>query len=277
MNRIIVWDSSVNLKQLDTCVDYAMVPLKIVTNEREFVDDMTLDVKAMVDYLDNHKGKSGTACPGVGDWMDAFGDADEVFCFTITSTLSGSYNSARVAKETYEAEHPGRRVYICDSLSAGPEIAILVEKAAQLIEQNKDFDTIAQTIESYMENTALLFSLESLKNLMNNGRVSPLVGRIAGALGIRIVGRASDKGDLEPLDKCRGEKKALIKIVARMKEMGYKGGKARIDHCFNLPAASQLRQMILEEFSKADVVIRETVGLCSFYAEKGGLLIGFEK
>lgn len=277
MNRVIVWDSSVNLKALDCSVPYRAVPLKIIAGEREFVDDETLDVSEMVAYLDGYKGKSSTACPGIGDWLAAFGDADEVFCFTITSGLSGSYNAARIAKETYETEHPQKRVFICDSLSAGPEITILIEKAVEMIRENKDFESISKRIKAYQKHTALLFSLESLRNLMNNGRVSPLVGRLAGALGIRIVGRASVDGVLEPLDKCRGEKKALLKIWTRMKEMGYQGGKVRIDHCFNPAAAQTLKQMILMECSRADIVICETVGLCSFYAEKGGLIVGFEK
>lgn len=258
-------------------MEFATVPLKISTDEREFVDDMTLDVKEMVTYLGGYKGRSGTACPSVADWVEAFGDAEEVFCFTITSSLSGSYNAARLAKDDYEAEHPGRRVHIFDTLSAGPEMTILIEKLADMVEQGADFDTICNEITAYMQRTGLMFSLQSLKNLANNGRVSPVVAKFAGALGIRVVGRASDKGELDPQDKCRGEKKALQKIVSRMKELNYAGGKVRIDHCDNPAAAEQLMHMLLQEYPQADIVIGETYGLCSFYAEIGGLMIGFEK
>lgn len=262
---------------METSADFTTVPLKIRTDEREFVDDPALDVSEMVAYLKDYKGKSGTACPSVSDWLDAFGDAERVFCFTITSTLSGSYNAACVAKADYEAEYPERSVFIVDSLSAGPEMQILIEKVAELIELGKEFEEICNEISAYKESTGLMFSLESLKNLANNGRVSPLVAGVAGALGIRIVGRASVGGELEPMDKCRGEKKALAKIISRMKEMGFKGGKVRVDHCDNLSAAEQLKQQILQEYPKTDLLIGETCGLCSFYAEKGGLMIGFEK
>ena len=277
MHYKIVSDSGVNLRRMEAAVDYATVPLKIRTDEREFTDNLELDVREMVFYLKEYKGKSGTACPSVSDWLDAFGDAERVLCFTITSTLSGSYNAACVAKADYEAEHPGRSVFIVDSLSAGPEMQIWIEKAAEMILQGKEFEEICNEISAYKEKTGLMFSLESLKNLANNGRVSPLVAGVAGALGIRIVGRASVGGELEPMDKCRGEKKALAKIISRMKEMGFKGGKVLIDHCDNLSAAEQLKRQIIQEYPEADICIGETCGLCSFYAEKGGLMIGFEK
>ncbi|MBO4976941.1 MAG: DegV family protein [Lachnospiraceae bacterium] len=277
MHYKIVSDSGVNLRRMEAAVDYATVPLKIFTDEREFIDNLELDIREMVSYLKEYKGKSGTACPSVSDWLDAFGDAERVFCFTITSTLSGSYNAACVAKADYEAEYPGRSVVIVDSLSAGPEMQIWIERVAEMIMQGKGFEEICDEISTYKEKTGLMFSLESLKNLANNGRVSPLVAGVAGALGIRIVGRASAGGELEPMDKCRGEKKALAKIISRMKEMGFKGGKVLIDHCNNLSAADQLKQQIMQEYPEAGISIGETCGLCSFYAEKGGLMIGFEK
>ena len=119
--------------------------------------------------------------------------------------------------------------------------------------------------------------LESMQNLANNGRVNKIVAKAAGILGIRAVGRASDIGTLEPLDKCRGEKKAITVLADRMVSMGYDGGKMRISHCLNLTAAETLRTNILAAFPEADVQIRPTGGLCSFYAEKGGMIIGFEK
>lgn len=276
MKRKIVSDSGVNIRKLEGPIDYATVPLKIRTDDREFVDDSTLDVQEMVTYLAGYKGKSGTACPSVADYVDAFGDADEVFCFTITSNLSGSYNAARLAKEDYEAEHPERKVFIVDTLSAGPEMTILIERLQEFIAQEKDFDTICEELTAYQEHTGLMFSLESLKNLANNGRVSSVVAKFADVLGIRIVGRANE-GVLDPMDKCRGEKKALRKIVERMKEMGYAGGKVRIDQCDNLNAANQLTEQLLQEYPNADIKIDITYGLCSFYAEKGGLMVGFEK
>lgn len=272
----IVSDSAINLRKAKGEVSFASVPLKIRAGEKEYVDDEALDVQEMATYMENYKGKSGTSCPSVEDYVQAFGDADRVICVTITSGLSGSYNAARVAKEEYESIYPDRKVFVVDSLSAGPEMELLTDKAEELFHQGKSYEDICQGVMDYKEKTGLMFSLECLNNLANNGRVSPVVAKIAGVLGIRVVGRASMQGDLEPMDKCRGEKKALAAIVKRMKEIGFAGGKVIIDHCFNPGAAQQLKELILKEFPSANVALGITGGLCSFYAENGGLLAGFE-
>lgn len=272
----ITADSSANLLRLEK-MNFAAAPLKIITAEREFVDDNALDTVEMVTWFDGYKDRSKTSCPNPGDWLDAFGDAEEVYCVTITSGLSGSYNSACVAKEMYEAEHPGRRVCVIDSLSAGPELVLIVEKLEELIARGLSFDEISREIGEYQKKTGLAFMLESLKNFAANGRVSPAVAKIAGVLGIRIVGKASDQGTLEPMHKCRGESKSLTAIVDHLKEMGLHTGKVRIAHCMNPNAAQTLKELILRQLDKADVQIHACRGLCSYYAEKGGLLVGYEK
>lgn len=272
----IVADSSVDLFEWPGAA-FACAPLKIVTAEKEYVDDEHLDVAQMVETLLHYKGKSSSSCPNPEDWLRCFGDAEEVFCVTITATLSGSYNAACAAKGIYEEQHPGRKVFVLNSLTAGPEMKLLVEKIQELADRGLSFEQIAEEVTAYSQKTALLFMLESMKNLANNGRVSQLVAKAAGLLGIRVVGKASDRGDLEPLDKCRGEKKALDAIVQHMKALGHTGSKVRIAHCFNEGAAQGLKERIQAAFADARVEIYECGGLCSFYAEKGGLLVGFEK
>lgn len=271
----IVADSSADLMTLED-KSVVSVPLKIRTDNKEYVDDDSLDVKAMTEDLASYHGKSGSACPGVGDWLDAFGDADRVFCITITSNLSGSYNSAMVAKEMYESENPDKKVCVIDSLSTGPEMRLIAEKIQGLLAEGKEFEEICKEISEYQKSTYLIFMLKSLTNLANNGRVSPAVAKIAGVLGIHVVGIASEVGTLEQKAKSRGEKKGILAVWKQMKELGYKGGKVIIHHCFNLEAAKQLKEMITSEFANADVVIGVTKGLCSFYAEQGGMLVGME-
>lgn len=271
----IVADSSADLVTLEDN-NIVSVPMKIMTDYKEYVDDSTLDVKDMTDELASYRGKSGSACPGVGDWLDAFGDADRVFCITITSNLSGSYNSAMVAKETYESENQGKKVCVIDSLSAGPELKVTVEKIQELLAEGKEFEEICAEISEYQKSTYLVFMLKSLTNLANNGRVSTAVAKIAGVLGIHVMGIASAVGTLEQKAKCRGEKKCIQAVWKQIKELGYRGGKVRIDHCFNEEAAKQLKEMIINEFANADVIIGTTKGLCSFYAEQGGMLVGIE-
>lgn len=275
MKYKIVADSSADLKSYPA-VPFACAPLKIITAEKEYIDSATIDVEGMVADLQSYRGKSSTACPGVGDWLEAFGDAERIFCLTISGTISGSYNSACLAKQDYEEKYPDRRVYVLNTLSAGPEIRLLVEKAAELIHSGMSYDEICQSLSQYHKNTHLLFMLESLKNFANNGRVNVAVAKAIGLLGIRLVGMASDEGTLQPLDKCRGEQSALKAILKHLHALGYQGGKMRIAHCQNESLASQLKAQILAEFPQAQIDIHKTCALCSYYAEKGGMLVGFE-
>lgn len=271
----IVTDSSANIAALANS-DFASAPLKISSEEREFIDDENLNVDEMIEYFDTHKGKSKTSCPNPSDWIEAFGDADDIICLTITSGLSGSFNSARAAKDIYESENDGKRVFVFDTLTAGPEIELIAEHADKLIAENRDFEEICEAIKLYKKKTGLLFMLESLKNFAANGRISPAIAKITGLLGIRIVGKASDKGTLEPLGKCRGETKTLEMIITHLKEFGLSKGRVIISHCKNLAAASQLKEKIEALMPTVEVAISKCRGLCSYYAEKGGLLVGFE-
>ena len=272
----IVADSSANILTLSDC-RFAAAPLKIITAQQEFVDDAELDVDAMVEWFDSYKGKSKTSCPNPSDWLDTFEDAEEIYCVTITSGLSGSYNAACIAKQLYEAEYSDRQVHVIDSLSAGPELVLIIEKLEQYIAEGLPFQQICENIDDYRLQTGLVFMLESLKNFAANGRVSPAVAKIAGVLGIRVVGRASQQGTLEPTNKCRGLAKSLDALVNNLKNSGLRSGKARIAHCQNQSAAEELKAMILCSFPHAQVSIHPCRGLCSYYAEKGGLLVGFEK
>ena len=276
MNFKIVSDSSSDIKELSG-IDFESAPLKIITSEREYVDDKSLDVVGMLSDLKKYKGKSRTSCPNSEEFLLAFGECEKVFCITITSNLSGSFNAASVAAKTYLADHPDRRVHVIDSLSTGPESALVIERLRDLIIEGKDFDTVKTEITDYnLNHTRLLFALESMHNLANNGRVSPIVARMAGLLGIRAIGRASDVGTLEMICKSRGPEATARDILANMIGDGYKGGRVKIHHANNLPAAELLISKIKDSYPEAKIDVGMAGGLCSFYAEQGGLLIGFE-
>lgn len=271
----LIADSSANLHNLES-VDFASVPLKIITATEEFVDDTKLDVSTMVETLRLAKGKTGTSCPNMTDWLDAFAGADRIIAITITSNLSGACASCTQAAREYEQEHPGAKVFVIDSLSTGPEMALILEQIAQWHKEGMEFDALCQKATDYTAHTHLSFCLESLANLARNGRVNPAVAKIAGVLGIRLVGVASAEGTLEPLHKPRGEKKALEAIYEDMLQRGYRGGKVRLAHCFNPDAAKALAERIRRDYPHAPIHIEACTGLCSFYAELGGLLVGYE-
>lgn len=271
--RKIVVDSSADLTALPQAC-FSAVPLTIHAEGDAYRDDEALDVADMIAHLKARKGRVTTSCPAPADWLAAFEDADEVFCVTITSALSGSSNAAQVAAADYQAAHPDRRVAVVDTLSAGPEVALVVERLARGAALS--FDAQAEDVARYLRSTRLVFALQSLRNLANNGRVSPAVAALVGLLGVRIIGRASDAGELQPTGKCRGDKRALAELIAQIEADGWRGGRVRIHHCCNEDGAQALRARLTALHPDAEITIAPTRGLCSFYAEDGGLLIGFE-
>ena len=275
MYHKIVSDSSSDIKELSG-VPYESVPLKIITDEKEYVDDKDVDVVEMLSDLKKYSGRSRSSCPNSEEYMRAFSDAKNIFVVTITSNLSGSYNSAVIAAKAYMNQFPDRNVHIIDSLSTGPECALIIEKLRSLMVENYEFEDVKQKITEYHEHTRLLIALENMHNLANNGRVSPIVAKMAGLLGIRAIGRASDQGTLEMICKSRGPHNTALDILKNMIDEGYNGGKCKIHHANNLPAAELLWSMITEKFPDAKVDVSMTGALCSFYAEQGGILVGFE-
>ena len=274
MSFMIVADSSANILSM-AGGNYATVPMKIVA-DREYVDDTKLNLSEMVENLRNHKGKSGSSCPNVGEWLEAFGDAEEVFGITITKHLSGSYNAAQQAAETYMEEHPGRRVYIFDSLSTGPEMMMIVDKIRACEAAGCDFETTKAQVLDYHNHNHTLFCLESMMNLARNGRVPMAVAKIAGMLGIRVVGDVKG-GEITPVHKPRGARKATQALVEMIRERGFQDGNLlRVAHCFGEEAALDLKEAVLAEFPNTRFILEPTTALCSFYAEAGGLIIGFE-
>ncbi len=272
----IVSDSSCDIFELEGA-DFSSVPLTIVAGDKEFADVCNADIDEMVTYLKNYKGKSGSSCPSTDAWIQAFSDAEEVFALTITSGLSGSYNSACVARDMCLAENPHKKIYVIDSLSAGPELTLILKKLNEYNKMGLSFDEVREKIEEYKKQTGLVFMLQSLKNLANNGRTSHAIAKIASLLGICLIGKASNEGTLEPLGKSRGVKKAITNVIDAMLENGYCGKKVIISHCLNKEGAEELKRKICEMFINAEVLIQSTGILCSFYAEEGGMLVGYEK
>ena len=270
----IVSDSSSNVLTMGDA-NYTTVPLKIIA-EKEYVDDTALDLAGMMEDLRNHKGKSGSSCPNVGEWLEAFGDAEEIFCVTISKHLSGSYAASVQAGETHMAEHPGAKVFTFDSLAVGPEMMLIVEKIRACEAAGDDYETTKAKVLAYHNHLHTVFCLESMLNLARNGRVSMAVAKIAGMLGIRVVGIAQG-GQVTPVHKPRGAKKATQTIVEMLKERGFADGTVlRVAHCYAPEAANALREAVLAEFPNTRFELEHTTALCSFYAEAGGLIIGFE-
>lgn len=257
-------------------VPFAAVPLTIATDTESFRDDAMLNIPEMLRVLREHKGRSYTACPNIGQWLSAFEGADAVYAVTITSALSGSYNAAMAAREIYQQEHPEAEVHVFDSLSTGPECLLLLEKLAELVNKGLPFDSVVEQALAYQQKTRLFFSLHSLHNLAQNGRVSKVAAAAVGVMNIRVIGTASPEGTLAPIAKARGDKRAAAALVQQMEQAGYRGGKVRVSHVQNPELAEDFVEFLRRDYPEADIRVSVSGGLCSYYAEKGSLLVGVE-
>jgi len=275
MERRIIADSSSNVVSLED-VPFSNAALKMIVDGREYVDDGTLDIPAFREALASTRGKTSTSSPNIGDWLEAFGDADEVFAVALTSGISSGYGSALTAGSLYQSRRFDARVFVLDSRSTGPELELIVEEYAHLIAQDLPFGEIVSRIGEYSQRTHLMFTLSSVNNFARNGRVSPLIARVASTLNVHIVGQASELGELELLDKVRGCGPSLQQLYANMGKAGFAGGKVRLRHTANPDAAQQLADLIRADYPACDIVTGENRGLCSYYAETGSVLVGFE-
>ena len=154
---------------------------------------------------------------------------------------------------------------------------LLVTKINRLIASGLEFEEVVSAITTYQENTKLLFVLAKVDNLVKNGRLSKLVGAVVGLLNIRMVGEASSEGKLELLQKARGHKKSVTAAWEEMKKAGYKGGRIIMAHRNNDKFFQQFSDLVKETYPEASIEEVATSGLCSFYAEEGGLLMGYER
>ena len=276
----IVADSScdlTSLAHLSSDLQFGRAPLRILVGDTEDVDEAGLDTRAMMDAVYAFNGKTGSACPSPEEYADHCRSADETYIVTISSNLSGSYNSAVLARDLVLAESPEKKIRVFDSLSAGPELSLIVEEIARLASSGLPFEMVCAEVERYMQRTALLFQLNSLENLTKNGRVSKMAGMTAKLLGIHMIGIASDVGTVQPLHKCRGTEKTYRLVLQEMRERGFTGGRVILGHAFQEKGADMMKSMILEEFPSARITVMPLSGLCCYYAEEGGLLIGFER
>jgi len=275
----IVADSGCDYREITDLANqtkFESVPLTIQIDHEIFLDNAHLDIDGMMEKMYATSSASKSACPSPDDYLRSFEGAENIFVVTITGSLSGSHNSAQLAKKLFLEENPTANIHVIDSLSAGGEVDLIVRKLNDLIKEGLSFEQVVEAISHYQANTKLLFVLAKVDNLVKNGRLSKLIGAVVGLLNIRMVGEASDTGTLELLQKARGAKKALTAAVDEVLKAGYKGGRIIIAHRNNEKFCQQFTEVIKEKFPAADISFLPTSGLCSFYAEEGGLLMGYE-
>lgn len=275
----IVADSGCDYKELANLAPdtlFQSVPLSIQIEGTDFVDDTNLDIDDMMNAMYSSSKATASACPSPQAYAAAYEGAENIIVVTLTGTLSGSFNSARVAKEMFQEDHPSVNIHLIDSLSAGGEMDLLVNQINRLIGQGLEFDQVVEAITAYQAKTKLLFVLAKVDNLVKNGRLSKLLGTVVGLLNIRMVGEASQTGTLELLQKARGHKKSLTAALEELQKAGYAGGRIIIAHRNNDKFCQQFSELVLAKYPQADIEQVATSGLCSYYAEENGLLMGYE-
>lgn len=278
MRWAIVTDSSCDLLPSPNNqgeVRCGSVPFVIRVGERDFVDDEALDLPEMVDAMEQEAHASHTSCPSPEAWLKQFEQADCIVAITISSQLSGSMNSACVARDMAKQADPNKKIAVVDSRSTGPELVLCVQEILRLIREGKAFQDVVSYAESFFRKAQIAFALCSFNNLIKNGRLGKVAGFLAKKLKLWGIGIGSEEGEIEVVGKVRGQKKALARLLADMHERGFQGGKAAISHCLNPSFAMELKERIVETWPGTAVEVMSTRGLCGYYAERGGVIVSF--
>ena len=275
-NIKLIIDSSSNMKS-DPDHNVEVVPLTISFGGKDYIDDQNLNIREFLNDMNQNQVAGKTTCPSIQAWLNALEGTEKAIIITMTSGMSGTFSSALQAKTMYEEKHPTSQIIVVDSRSAGPELTIVLHGIEKMIQGDIRFVDLEEVIAKFRMRTHLLFILQSLHNLSLNGRVSTVAAKVAGLLKINLIGTASKEGKLEPLTKARGMKKAMRELLKYMKDDNYHGGEVIIDHCENEKDAEIIKDKILAEYPDAQVTIRPMRGLCSFYAEEGGIMVGFHE
>ena len=277
----IVSDSSCDLRmasfQSET-VRFETVPLRIQVGTREFLDNDDLSVPELLHTMTSEKSAASTSCPSPHAFAHAFAAGDRTVCFTISSSLSGTYNAAMMARDMVLEAHPEKQICVIDSKATAGAMALLIRRAKALMEADEtdDFEGICNQLRIYQAALRTAFTLECYDNLIKNGRMRPLVGNLLKSLGIHIIADATPQGTIHVAGKAKGEAKtykALTTLMHQSKDCT--GAEVVISHCENLAGALKLKQQILADLPVKSVDIIACRGLTSFYAMEKGLILGY--
>lgn len=275
----IVVDTACDFREIPNKADnvtYERVPFTLQIEGKDYVDTLDLGIDEMMRAMYASSEPARSACPSPEAFLSAYRGAENVIVLTLTGGLSGSYNSAVAAEKMLKEENENINIHIINTLSAGGQIDLLLLKINELIKEGLTFDEVVAKITEYQKNTKLIFTLEKVDNLVKNGRLSKLAAAVVGLLNMRMVGEASKEGTLHLLHKVRGEKKAVAAVVDEMIKAGYKGGRAVITHRNNENICKKIEEKLSEKFSNVEFIAVPTSGICSFYGEEGGMLLGYE-
>lgn len=252
------------------------VPFSMLLDGVNYTDDSALDIPRFVAAIQASKHVPKSACPSPDAFAERFRKAMNVFAVTLSGKLSGSYNSAMIAKELVESEDPRRKVHVFDSQSASAgEIAISL-KIRECIEANMDFDAIVAKVSAFISEMKTLFILENLDTLIKNGRMNKIVGYVASVMSMRPI-MCAEHGEIKLLEKARGSVRAFTRLVDLIGEncTNFADRTLVITHCNNERQANFIKAEAQKRYNFKAIHICPTRGLSSMYANDGGVIIAF--
>ena len=255
---------------------FGSAALTLYVDDHTIVDDETFDQHQFLKLVAESPNCPKSACPSPESFRDKFDcGADHVYAVTLSSELSGSYNSAELGKNLFLEEHPEKKAYVFNSRSASVGETLIGLKIQECEEAGMEFEQVVETVDAYIESQHTYFVLENLETLRKNGRLSRVKALVASALKIKPVMGSTPEGTICQLDQARGINKALVKMVDYVKE-GENNSSDKvlaISHC-NCPERAQMvKEALLERMQVKDVIILDTAGVSSMYANDGGIIV----
>ena len=280
MKYKIIGDSSTDVTdEMRAKYGFELAPLSFTLDGIEYIDDDNLDLQDYLAKIDGSANTPKSACPSINDYMDLMkGDHDNTFVVTLSSELSGSYNSAMNAREMFMEENPGKNVHVVDSRGAASLQVLIALKLVELCESGLSYEEVVQAIELFRDKSKVIFVLEKIDTLEKNGRLSRMKAKIVRALNLKLILMATDEGTIDLFDKARGTKKALKKLVVKMGVIRPldKDTVVVIAHCNAEERAMEVKAMIEEQYTQCkEIIVVQTKGLSSTYANVGGIIVAY--
>ena len=278
MSYRIIGDSCTDLpKALKEDPHFKLAPLTLIVDDFSIIDDETFDQQDFLRRVKASPNSPKSACPSPEEYMNLFDFDGDIYVVTLSSPLSGSYNSAELAKKLYLEDHPDKKIEIVDSRSASVGQVLITMKIKELIETGHPFEAIIEKVNAFRDSMRTKFVLESLDTLRKNGRLTGVQAMLATVLNIKPVMGANTEGNIYKLDQARGIIKALV-LMAKAIEQDVLKPQERIlgiSHCNNYERALFVKDEILKRVPFKDCFIVDTAGVSSMYANEGGIITAY--
>lgn len=276
MYKIIIDSCGELSKEMQEDGHFENVPLTLQIGDTEIVDDKSFDQADFLKKVAESEEGPKSACPSPDAYMQAMDcDAEHIYVITLSSQLSGSYNSACLAKDLFLEDNEDKKICIIDSKSASIGESLIGLHIAACEEAGMEFETVVENIEKYIEEQHTFFVLESLETLRKAGRLSNLKAKLASTLNIKPIMGSTEEGSIQQLAQARGMNKALDRMVQSMMEVtqNCENRILAISHCNCKERALQLKEKIEKVASFKEIFIVDTAGVSSMYANDGGIIM----